>query len=148
MNSLALVESPSFGKADVYVNQYPITCWDFQHTSSDRYVGYRALWLKVIIRAAFDWVTYRDSTKLENFKEAEKAAKWLFEPSELTNSLDSVCRMVDLPPNKMRMWAKNLSKDQVAKIEHLERETSYSPVAFMSAQRKLLEDLDFDDEND
>jgi hypothetical protein len=145
MSELATVE-PSFGKPNIFLVHSRRTQWDFQHSSSDRYVGYRALWLKVIIRAAFDWVTYRDSTKLENFKEAQMASKWLFEPSELPNSFENVCQMVDLPPEKMRFWAKNLSKEQVAKIEHLERETNYSPVSFMLAQKKLIEDLD--DESD
>src|SRR5512140_3817167 len=65
----------------------------------DRYVGYRALWMKVIIRAAFDWVSYRDSTKLEQRKEAEKAYKWLFHQSTLFNSFENVCQLVDLPPD-------------------------------------------------
>ena len=57
--------------------------------------------------------------------------------------------MVDLPPEKMRVWAKNLSKDQVAKIEHLERETNLSPLSLMQAQRRMIEDLDDEyDEND
>ena len=59
--------------------------------SKDRYAGYRALLLKVIIRAIFDWVCYRDSTKLEKLKIAESAATWLFEPSKLFNGLDNFC---------------------------------------------------------
>ena len=50
--------------------------------SKDRYTGYRALLLKVIIRAIFDWVCYRDSTKLEKKKIADNAYQWLFEPSK------------------------------------------------------------------
>lgn len=143
MNDLALAEPESrFSKLTSYPTNQKSTLWDFHYNSSDPYVGYRALWLKVIIRAAFDWVTYRDSTKLENLKDAERAAKWLFEPSDLPNSFENVCQMVDLPPEKMRFWAKTLSKEQVAKIEHLERETNVSPLALMSAQRKLIEDLD------
>lgn len=87
----------------------------------DRYAGVRALWIKVIIRAVFDWVAYRDSTRLFQRKLAESAYVWLFRPSELFNSFENVCHMLDIDPNKVRDWAKKMNKDQVAKIEHLER---------------------------
>jgi hypothetical protein len=87
----------------------------------DRYAGVRALWIKVIIRAVFDWVAYRDSARLFQRKLAESAHTWLFRPSELFNSFENVCHMLDIDPEKVRRWAKTMSKDQVAKIEHLER---------------------------
>jgi len=92
--------------------------------SKDRYAGYRALLLKVIIRAIFDWVCYRDSTKLEKLKIAESAATWLFEPSKLFNGLDNFCMLLDISPEMVREKARRMSKEQVAKIEHLERDGS------------------------
>ena len=92
-------------------------------TQSDRrYAGIRALWLKVIIRAVFDWVTYRDSTKLEKRKYAESADVWLFHKSTLFNSFENVCRQLDLDPEQIRNQVKKMTKDDVSKIEHLERD--------------------------
>lgn len=107
--------------------------------SVDQYVGYRALWLKVIIRAAFDWVQYRDSSKLEKRKDAESGYKWIFEPSELDNSFENICKMIDLPPENLRTWAKTLTKEHVAKIEHLEREGRSGALALAVAERNLIE---------
>lgn len=87
----------------------------------DRYAGVRALWIKVIIRAVFDWVAYRDSSRLIQRKLADSAYTWLFKPSDLFNSFENVCHMLDIDPERVRRWANTMSKDQVAKIEHLER---------------------------
>jgi hypothetical protein len=121
------------------------TIWDDNQRSVDRYVGYRALWMKVIIRAAFDWVSYRDSPRIEFRKEAERAHRWLFGQNELINSFENICQLLDLSPSRLRDWAKALTKDHVAKIEHLERESA-TPVVFAEAQRKLLHRTDEDDE--
>jgi hypothetical protein len=120
--------------------------WDSPQRSSDRYVGYRALWMKVIIRAAFDWVSYRDALKLEQRKEAERAHRWIFERNEHFNSFENICQLVDLPPDKIRVWVKSLTKEHVAKIEHLERE-SLAPIALLEAERRLIEDIIEDDED-
>ena len=87
----------------------------------DRYAGIRALWLKVIIRAIFDWITYRDSTRLQQKKLAEQAYAWLFKPSQLFNSFDNVCRYLDIDPGVVRGRAMKMTRYDVAKIEHLER---------------------------
>lgn len=115
------------------------TTWEFNQRSSDRYVGYRALWMKVIIRAAFDWVSYRDSTKLEVRKIADSSYRWLFEENALFNSFENICQLVDLPPDTIRIWVRGLTKEHVAKIEHLEREPcGSSQVALVMAQHKIL----------
>lgn len=100
-----------------------------EHTSpavDDRYAGIRALWIKVIIRAVFDWVAYRDSDRLFQKKLADSAHSWLFKQNELFNGFENICHMLDINPNRVRTWAKTMSKDQVAKIEHLERYPSSS----------------------
>lgn len=85
------------------------------------YMGAKALWVKVIIRAVFDWVSYRDSPRLEKRKIAEQAALWIFNQSELFNGFENICAQLDIEPSRIRTWAKSISKDQVAKIEHLDR---------------------------
>ena len=90
--------------------------------SDRRYAGIRALWMKVIIRAVFDWVTYRDSTKIDKLKYAESAHSWLFQKSFLFNSFENVCKHLDIDAEKVRSNARRMTKDDVAKIEHLERD--------------------------
>lgn len=87
-----------------------------------RYAGVRALWMKVIIRAVFDWVTYRDNTKLDKRKYAESAHEWIFKKSLLFNSFDNICRYLDIDPDRIRLQAQKMTKDDVAKIEHMERD--------------------------
>jgi len=88
----------------------------------ERYAGIRALWAKVIIRAVFDWVTYRDSPKLQQKKLAENAEQWLFHPNELFNSFESICRFLDVSPGVIRIRAREMTRDNVYKIEHRERD--------------------------
>ncbi len=87
----------------------------------DRYAGIRALWIKVIIRAIFDWVTYRDSLDLKHRKDAEGASAWLFKPSVVFNSFENVCYYVNLNPDDVREHIRMMSKEDAKKIEYLER---------------------------
>lgn len=87
----------------------------------DRYAGIRAMWIKVVIRAIFDWIGGRDHKKLEKRKEAEQAYNWIFKPSIMFNSFDNACRYVDLDPGEVRKRILSMSKEDVAKIEYLER---------------------------
>ena len=146
MTSATLARLTLAHSLPVFVPRGERFSWDSPTRGFDRYIPYRALWMKVIIRAAFDWVSYRDAIKLEQRKEAERAYRWLFEPSELFNSFENICDLVNLPPDSIRSWAKCLTKEHVAKIEHLERDNT-NPVALMEAQRRVIEDS-FEDEED
>lgn len=92
-----------------------------RYVGHDRYAGVRALWIKVIIRAVFDWVSYRESPKLLQRKLAESAHFWLFRPNESFNSFENICYYLDMNPENIRRWAKVLDPDKVAKIELLDR---------------------------
>lgn len=87
----------------------------------DCYAGARALWAKVIIRAIFDWVSYRDSLRLQQRKLAESAEIWLFQRSELFNSFENICGLLDIAPERVRERARKMTKEEVAKIEHTDR---------------------------
>jgi hypothetical protein len=105
----------------------------------DRHVGVKALWLKVIIRAVFDWVSYRDSTKPALKKLAENAENWLFNTGRNEfNSLENICEVIDLSASKVREWARTMTKDQVAKIEHLERSVGLSGGLSLDTRMFLL----------
>lgn len=90
--------------------------------SPDRYVPYRLLWIKVIIRAAYDYALCKGSDDLRLQKFSQAVEKWLFEPSTLMNGFDNICHLCRLPREKLRTWARNLTRDQVKKLEFLERQ--------------------------
>lgn len=87
----------------------------------ERYVPYRLLWAKVIIRAAFDYALWKESKDVRLKKCAEEAGRWLFEPSTLVNSFETICHMFDLPAELLRGYAKKLTREGVKKIEFRER---------------------------
>ena len=89
----------------------------------ERYSRLRALWVRVIIRAAFDLAS-RQENNLAKQKEAESAERWLFGESHLFNSFENVCSMLDVNPERFRTWARNLSWKEVRKMEHMERTSS------------------------
>ncbi len=99
---------------------------------------YRLLWIKVILRAAYDWVLYRNSKNSINRKIAKDAHSWLFEAAkskkkfiingeievlriELFNSLENICGFLDLDVDSVRKFAKTLTRDDIKKQEFLER---------------------------
>ncbi len=93
----------------------------------DRYTGHRKLWGRVILRAIYDWVMYRDSTELKQRKLAENAETWLFKRSELFNGFETVCDLLDVDPDVVRKRAKTFTKDDVLKAEHIERSGKQDP---------------------
>jgi hypothetical protein len=87
----------------------------------ERYVPYRLLWAKVIIRAAYDYALWKDSKELRLRNYAQDAEKWLFEPSTLELGFENICFKFDFPIEKIRIRARNLSKEDVKKLEFRER---------------------------
>ena len=112
------------------------------YPSLEKYVGVRTLWVKVIIRAVFDWVSYKDSQKIQQLKLAESAHGWLFKPSEVFNSFENVCFYLDMSPSNIRNWAQSLSPDQVLKIELSDRAPSPKQAFEDLNLKALVEDVD------
>lgn len=119
-----------------------------------RYAGVRALWAKVIIRAMYDFVMYKDSDKLPLRRTADNASRWLFSKNESLNSLESVCGMLGISPNSVREKAINMPKSEVSKIEHIDRSFDYfggssSPdvvLLLQSCRSSSVDLLDVEDE--
>lgn len=102
------------------------------------YENFRLLWIKVILRAAYDWVLYRDSKNQAYKRIADNAEVWLFgnylekirrkidgrivitleRPS---NSLDCLCEELDLDIGTVRKFAKRLTKKDIRKLEFFTR---------------------------
>lgn len=119
----------------------------------DRYSGVRALWAKVIIRAMYDYVSYKDSPKIALRKYADGAERWLFSQSEVFNSFESICRMLGISSRRVRDRAKTMTKDQISKIEHVDRTISgvsgtmlVDAKFLLSSFREASSDRDYDEE--
>ena len=109
------------------------------HTKKiDQHECFRLLWIKVILRAAYDWVLYRDSSNNISKKIADDAYRWLFDPpkekktvkldnknvvifTQEFNALENICDSIDLDIDSVRRFANNLTRDQIKKMEFLER---------------------------
>ncbi len=104
----------AFSRADSGVDYY-----------RKRYGVYKALWLRVYTRAVYDFVQYRKSKSIRKRREYECARRWLF---EIDGGLDLVCAAFELPLNKLRARARIMTKKDVKKLEHLERDGLFSRV--------------------
>jgi len=105
----------------------------------------RLLWIKVILRAAYDWVLYRNSKSHIAKKIAEDAHRWLFNPPKEKisivignttrlvehqefNSLENICDAIDLDVDSVRKFARLLTRDAIKKMEFLDRSTKVKTV--------------------
>lgn len=89
----------------------------------ERYTPYKVLWAKVIIRAAYDYALWKDSRDIRLRKCAQEAEQWLFEPSSLELGFENICFAFDFPVERIRYRTRSLTRDDVKKLEFLERHT-------------------------
>ncbi len=102
------------------------------------YENFRLLWIKVILRAAYDWVLYRDSKSQAYKRVADNAYRWLFEDyfekvkiieegvveiklERPFNSLFSLCEELDLDIDTVRKFAKKMTRRDIRKLEFFTR---------------------------
>jgi hypothetical protein len=85
-----------------------------------RYNWVRVFWLKVIIRAMFDYALWKDSKEIGHRRCAEEAQRWLFEQSKMNNSLANLCEFLDVSIHDVRRVARQLTPEQVKRMEHIE----------------------------
>ncbi len=86
-----------------------------------KYSPYRTLWVRVFIRAAFDYAQYKTSKDLKSRRLAEDAYRWIFDENHDKCSLQNICESFDLPLDLLRAWAKRITKNDVKKMEQLDR---------------------------
>ena len=89
--------------------------------NAERYIPYRILWIRVIVRAAYDYALWRESKEIRLRKIALDAERWLFEPSTLELGFESICEKYDFPVEKIRKRARLLTRDDVKKLEYRDR---------------------------
>lgn len=102
------------------------------------YENFRLLWIKVILRAAYDWVLYRDSRSQAYKRVADNAYRWLFEDyfekvktfeegvlqiklERPFNSLFSLCEELDLDIETVRKFARKMTRRDIRKLEFFTR---------------------------
>lgn len=100
----------------------PATVSSSASYNAERYLPYRILWAKVIVRAAYDYALWKDSSDLRLRKFAQDAEHWLFEPSDLELSFENICFAYDFPVERIRRKTRTLTRDDVKKLEFRERQ--------------------------
>ncbi len=91
--------------------------------------GCKSLLLEIIRRAAYDWVLYRTSTRLQQKKLAEHAYNWLFiedketaegrerlESEKYITSFIAICEALELDPDSVRTHVKKLTPKNVMSV--------------------------------
>lgn len=112
---------------------------DFYRPAKDeRFEGYKLIWYKVILRAIYDYVLYKDSKSTSLRRLADGAHRWLYEPDiknvtvkfngrvierEETpfNSFSNICHLLSLDTEGIRQTAKKLTRKDIRKIEFFQR---------------------------
>jgi hypothetical protein len=87
----------------------------------------RLLWFKVILRAAYDFVLYKDSKDPDLKDKGDDAYHWLFEaPGDRFNSFKYLCQELDLSVECVRNFVLTLPRSKIVKIEFLGRSKKYA----------------------
>ncbi len=99
----------------------------------EKYGAIRMLWIKVIIRAAYDYALWKESNNVRLRRMAEDAFRWLFAESTLANSFQNICIQYSLPMMKIRAYAKRLTREDVRKLEfgEIHRDHDKGPIALL-----------------
>ena len=80
--------------------------------------------MHVILRAALDWVHYRNHRDIRKCRLSVKAHAWLFteHPSGSMKEMDKImcfenlCMVIDLDPDTVRNWLRGLTVDEIRKL--------------------------------
>ena len=98
--------------------------------------GFKLIWYKVILRAIYDYVLYKESRNKSLKRLADGAEKWLFLSARETsrknisllpfNSLENLCTLLDLDMGEVRKFASKLNRTDIRKIEFFQR-NKYKP---------------------
>lgn len=109
---------------------------------ADEATNSRVMWLLVIRQALFDYIKWQKSKVLRRRRTAEDAKKWLFDSSNLHNSLDKICEFVGVPTGLVRKTALRMTPKDVKKMEIQERENKFKPKQFIHLLASSEEDED------
>lgn len=80
---------------------------------------YKALWARVVIRALYDYVTFKSASRLHHKRDFQSAKWWLFGAD---TGFVEVCELLDWPVERLRRAAQTMTSNDVRKLEHYERE--------------------------
>jgi hypothetical protein len=89
----------------------------------------RLLWFRVILRAAYDYVLYKNSKDPKLKAQGDEAYDWLFNwPGDRFNSFEYLCNELDLCPERVREFALTLPRSKIVKIEFLSRSKKHAGI--------------------
>lgn len=86
---------------------------------AEHFWPYKALWARVLVKAICDYVVFREAKTLKQKREFKKVSHYLFEedPGFLIH-----CAAAGWSPTMVRKRALAMTKDEVRKIEHRDRD--------------------------
>ncbi len=92
--------------------------------NAEYYLPVKALWAKVIVKAICDYVMFKDADTLRGRREFLRVKDWLFGKD---TGFIGVCETIGWPPKMIRQRALSMTKDEVRKIEHRDRDPILLP---------------------
>ncbi len=87
--------------------------------TAEHYWPIYALWARVLVKAICDYANFREAKTLKGKREFKRVSAWLF--GEETGFL-TVCEATGWQPAMIRKRALSMTKDEVRKIEHRDRD--------------------------
>jgi hypothetical protein len=110
----------------------------YRPAKDERFEGYKLIWYKVILRAVYDYVLYKDSKSPSLRRLAEGSYRWLYESDEKFrkkivkgreifldetpfNSFSNICELLSLDTDGIRKMASLLTRKDIRKIEFFQR---------------------------
>lgn len=105
-----------------------------------RLAPFKILWFLIVRQAIVDYVKWRGSSNLSNKREAEDARRWLFEESDLSNSMEVACQVLDINKEMIRDLASRLTPKDIRKMEFQDR-GNYLPRIMSSPYAKYVGDF-------
>lgn len=87
--------------------------------NAEHYWPIQALWARVIVKAICDYANFREAKTFKGKREFKKVSAWLF--GEETGFF-AVCEAAGWQPAMVRKRALSMTKDEVRKIEHRDRD--------------------------
>jgi hypothetical protein len=87
--------------------------------NAEYYLPVKALWAKVVVKAICDFVMFQDADTLRGKREFLRVKEWLFGKD---TGFTGVCETIGWLPEMVRERALSMTKDEVRKIEHRDRD--------------------------
>ena len=106
----------------IVIRELSVLTSGYDSFDEGKVMPFRILWLLIIRQAIFDYVKWKNSTNINNRRDAEDARRWLFEESDLLNSMKVACQVTGVDKQTIRNTAMKLTPQDIRKMEFQDRE--------------------------